>query len=83
MENNKELQELDDMLNELHDLVQEDVPEVDPDEELQELLDLPEITVTPVVVKEPEALSEEIPADTEPETDAEDIPEAEIGRAHV
>jgi len=78
MENNKELQELDDMLNELHDLVQEDVPEVDPDEELQELLDLPEITVTPVVVKEPEALSEEIPADTEPETDAEDIPEAAL-----
>ena len=47
MENNKELQELDDMLHELHDLVQEDVPEVEPDEELLELLDLPEITVRP------------------------------------
>ena len=56
MENNKELQELDDMLHELQDLMQEDVPEVDPDEELLELLDLPEITVTPVVVREPETL---------------------------
>ena len=56
MENNKELQELDDMLSELHDMVQEDVPDVEPDEELQKLLDLPEITVTPVVVKEPEPL---------------------------
>ena len=54
MENNKELQELDNILSELHDIVQEDVPEVEPDEELQKLLDLPEITVTPVVVKEPE-----------------------------
>ena len=52
MENNKDLQELDDMLSELHDLVLEEVPDVEPDEELQELLDLPEITVTPVVVKE-------------------------------
>ena len=35
MENNNELQELDDILSELHDLVQEDVPEVEPDAELQ------------------------------------------------
>ena len=62
MENNNELQELDDILIELHDLVQEDVPEVEPDAELQKLLDLPEITVTPVVVKEPELLIEEEPA---------------------
>ena len=62
MENNKELQELDEMLSELHDIVQEEVPDVEPDEELQELLDLPEITVTPVVVKAPviqELLSQE------------------------
>ena len=52
MENNKELQELDEMLSELHGLVEEDVPEVEADEELQELLDLPEITVTPVVIRE-------------------------------
>ena len=66
MENNNELQELDDILSQLHDLVQEVVPEVEPDEELQELLDLPEITVTPVVVKAPELLTEmEISADTQ------------------
>ncbi len=78
MENNNELQELDDILSELHDLVQEDVPEVDADDELQELLDLPEITVTPVVVKEPEALSEAVPADTVPESDTKEIPEVTL-----
>ena len=54
MENKNELQDvnLDDILSELHDIVGEDVPEVEPDAELQELLDLPEITITPVVVKE-------------------------------
>ena len=54
MENKNELQDmnLDDILSELHDIVGDDVPEVEPDEELQELLDLPEITITPVVVKE-------------------------------
>ena len=69
MENNKELQELDDILSELHDLVQDEVPEVEPDEELLELLDLPEITVTPVVVRDPETqepMSQE--GSTEPET---------------
>ena len=78
MENNKDLQELDDILSELHDLVQEDVPEVEPDEELQQLLDLPELTITPVVVKEPEsaeALPEEAPAGTASEPDAENLPE--------
>lgn len=62
MENNKELQELDEMLSELHDIVQEEVPEVEPDEELRELLDLPEITVTPVVVKAPD-MQELLPQD--------------------
>lgn len=54
MENKNELQDmnLDDILSELHDIVDNDVPEVEPDEELQELLDMPEITITPVVVKE-------------------------------
>ncbi len=82
MENNKELQELDDILSELHDLVQEDVPEVEPDEELQELLDLPEITITPVVVKEPdvpELLSEEPAADT----GADSIPDAALEKDTV
>ena len=54
MENKNELQDmnLDDILSELHDIVGDDVPEVEPDEELQELLDMPELTITPVVVKE-------------------------------
>ena len=54
MENKNERQDvnLDDILSELHDLVGDEVPEVEPDAELQELLDLPEITITPVVVKE-------------------------------
>jgi len=83
MENNNELQELDDILNELHDLVQKDVPEVEADEELQELLDLPDITVTPVVVKEPEALTAEVSADAAPESDAKEIPEATLEAATV
>ncbi len=77
MENNNELQELDDMLSQLHDLV-EDVPEVEPDEELQELLDLPEITVTPVVVKTPEIpelTQQDADPQIAPETDAESTPE--------
>ena len=82
MENNKDIQELDDILNELHDLIEEEVPEVEPDEELQKLLDLPEISVTPVVVKEPELLqpateeaepSEEIDV----EETAETVPEGD------
>ena len=85
MENNKdlrepntELQELDDILSELHDLVQ-DVPEVEPDEELQQLLDLPEITVTPVVVKEPE-IPELLPQEdaAAPEAATEAIPAAAL-----
>lgn len=54
MENKNELQDmnLDDILSELHDIVGDDVPEVEPDEELQELLGMPELTITPVVVKE-------------------------------
>ena len=43
MENNKELQDmnLDEILTELHDIVDENVPEVEPDQELQELLEVP------------------------------------------
>ena len=69
MDNNKEHQEfdLDAILNEFHDLTETDAPEVEPDKELEELLHLPELTITPVVVKAPE-LPE--PA-AEPETPAE------------
>ena len=71
MENNKESQELnlDELLTELHDIVQEDLPEVEPDAELKKLLDLPEISVTPVVIREPEL------ADLMPEEAAESVPE--------
>ena len=53
MDNNKESQEfdLDDLLSEFSNL---DLPEaeVEPDEELKDLLDLPKLTITPVVVKD-------------------------------
>ena len=76
MENNNELQELDNILNEFHDIMHTDLPEVEPDRELQELLDLPEITVTPVVVKDPElsALGPEDPVSGTAET-AQPVPD--------
>ena len=83
MENNKELQELDDILSEFHDLVQEEVPDVEPDEELQELLDLPEITVTPVVVKEAAPLPEEESAEILPDAESESIPETALDGSTV
>ena len=76
MDNNKEIQEfdLDDILNEFHELPQEEVPEVEPDEELDALLNMPELTITPVVVKEPE-LSSQL---SEPEETADALPEADL-----
>lgn len=57
MDTNKDqdLQEfdLDDILNEFHDISEDEAPEVEPDEELNQLLQMPELTITPVVVKEP------------------------------
>ena len=52
---NKDLSEfsLDDILNEFHDTTDPEI-EVEPDQELKELLDLPELTVTPVEIKVPE-----------------------------
>ena len=77
MENKNELQELnlDELLTELQDMVGEDLPEVEPDEELQKLLDLPDITVTPVVIREPEIadLTEEpAPEESAVETSVDD-----------
>ncbi len=46
--------DLDDILNEFHDLPQEEIPEAEPDEELEALLQMPELTITPVVVKAPQ-----------------------------
>ena len=62
MENKNESQDmnLDDILSELHDIMDNDVPDVEPDEELKELLDLPELTITPVTV-DTRDLSELIP----------------------
>ena len=65
MDNKNDVQEfdLDDILNEFHDIPQEAAAEVEPDEELENLLHMPELTITPVVVKESalaaELLSEE------------------------
>ena len=57
MDNKNELQDLDldleDILNEFHDLPDQPAQDVEPDEELDSLLHLPELTITPVVVKEP------------------------------
>ena len=60
MENKNEFQDinLDEMLSELHELVDVDVPEVELDEELQKLLDLPELDITPVEVRSPEISSD-------------------------
>ena len=94
MENKKEPQDLnlDELLTELHDMVGEDLPEVEPDEELQELLDLPEITVTPVVIRETgisDLLADSAPEETAAEPAVEDAtvtftpvsPEAEAPKA--
>ena len=83
MENNKDLQELDDMLSELHDLVLEEVPDVEPDEELQELLDLPEITVTPVVVKEIPIREDTVSDEALPESPSETFPEEALDGSTV
>jgi len=70
MDNNKELQEfdLDELLNEFHDL---DAPEaeVEPDAELKDLLELPELTITPVVIRETSPKEE-----TEESSAGDDIP---------
>ena len=83
MENNKDLQELDDMLSELHDLVLDEVPDVEPDEELQELLDLPEITVTPVVVKEIPIREDAVSDEALPESPSETFPEEALDGSTV
>ncbi len=46
--------DLDDILNEFHDMLEEEPAPVEPDEELEQLMQLPEIGITPVVVKVPE-----------------------------
>ncbi len=71
MDNKNEVQEqefdLDEILNEFHQLPGEDAAEVEPDEELETLLQMPQLTITPVVVKEP---------DFSDLTDSQDAPQA-------
>ena len=88
MDQNRELQEfdLDDILNEFHDEpAPEAAAEVEPDEELEQLLNLPQLTITPVTVKEPK-LPEipEIPEITEmPESDLPAEPSASAAEEAV
>ena len=69
MENkNEELEfDLDDILSEFHEEPDEALPEVEPDEELNALLQMPELSITPVTVKDPEL----------PLLSVEEIPEPE------
>lgn len=88
MDNNNEIQDfdLDDILKEFleeptsaEEEAESAAEPVEPDEELEALLHMPELTITPVVVREPE----EIPTE-EPETSAEApepaVPDAETQR---
>ncbi len=51
--NHEEIQDfdLDDILNEFHEEPDQELPEVEPDEELEELLQMPQLTITPVEVR--------------------------------
>ena len=79
MDNKNEVQDfdLDDILNEFHEHDTEEPVEVEADEELEELLQMPRLTITPVVVKTSETMAalleepageevEEIPVSDEP-----------------
>ena len=74
MENKNESQDmnLDHILSELHDIMDNDVPDVEPDEELKELLDLPELTITPVTV-DTRDLSELIPETPDPALEGQTV----------
>ncbi len=75
MDNKIETQEfdLDDILNEFHDIPEAETADVEPDEELENLLHMPELTITPVTVKEPEPIilpGEELPGEEAVSEDA-------------
>ena len=63
MDNKNEVQDfdLDDILTEFHETDTEEPVEVEADEELEQLLHMPQLTITPVVVKTSET-SAGIPA---------------------
>ena len=60
MDEKNEVQDfdLDDILSEFHETESDDTPEVEPDAELEELLQMPQLTITPVVVKTSDAVKE-------------------------
>jgi len=64
MDNNKEQQEfdLDEILSEFQDLPEGQLEDLEADEELKKLLEIPEPVISPVVVKTP-AVSPEMPAE--------------------
>ena len=70
MENKNEVQDfdLDDILNEFHETDTGEQVEVEADEELEQLLQMPRLTITPVVVKTSEAMASLL---EEPEEEAE------------
>ena len=72
MDNKNEVQDfdLDDILNEFHEIPPEETPEIEPDEELEHLLHMPELTITPVVVKAPESFDSLIGEDSDAEAPA-------------
>ena len=59
MDNKNEVQDfdLDDILTEFHETDTEEPVEVEADEELEQLLHMPQLTITPVVVKTSETMS--------------------------
>ena len=82
MDNKNEVQEfdLDEILNEFHDEPAADAAEVEPDEELEALLQIPELAITPVVVKGTsiQELLEDVPDLPAPEEDTAVLPEAAL-----
>ncbi len=60
MDKNHELQDfdLDDILNEFHENDPGEGTDVELDEELEQLLQMPQLTITPVVVRTPETIQE-------------------------
>ena len=64
--------ELDNILSEFHDLAEPEEADVEPDEELDALLHLPELTITPVTIRRPphsQAEDDEAVPDSDPQLD--------------
>jgi len=74
MDNKNEVQDfdLDDILNEFHETETEPAADVEADEELEALLQMPQLTITPVVVKTSETMAALL--EEEPEEPVSDEP---------